>query len=185
MPALLMCGGRGKRLGMGEKPLVRVCGKRLIEHVLDALLACRVFAAVTDYTPSTARFLYALRRENLSIVKTPGSGFIEDMRYAIKKLQVFEPVIVVSSDLVFFRNPIPEIIDAFISAGSPALTTAYEDGGFVGINIVDGKLIDVEQEEIVYRVKREDVLNINTPDDVRKAEALWNGKIKEGGWWKD
>jgi len=182
MLALLMCGGRGERLGMGEKPLVRVCGKRLVEHALDALWPCKIFAAVTDYTPSTTKFL---RRKNINVVKTPGLGFIEDMRYAIKKLQMLKPVLVMSSDLVFFRDLIPEIIDVFVSADSPALSTAYEDGAFVGINIVDGKLIDVEQEELVYRVKHEDVLNINTPEDIRKAEMLWNGKIKEKEWWKD
>lgn len=57
MDALVMCGGRGTRLGADrEKPLVRVAGEPMVDRVLDALAASRVdraVAAVSPHTPET------------------------------------------------------------------------------------------------------------------------------------
>ena len=36
MLALIMAGGAGSRLDMGEKPLVTVSGKPMLEYVIDA-----------------------------------------------------------------------------------------------------------------------------------------------------
>lgn len=36
MFALIMAGGAGSRLGLGEKPVVDVCGRPMIRYVLDA-----------------------------------------------------------------------------------------------------------------------------------------------------
>jgi len=38
MDALVMAGGKGARLGKDEKPLTNLCGKPLIQYVLEALL---------------------------------------------------------------------------------------------------------------------------------------------------
>ncbi|AEA46633.1 NTP transferase domain-containing protein [Archaeoglobus veneficus] len=189
MLALVMCGGKGSRLGMGEKPLVKVCGKRLIEHVLDALWPCEeVLGAVTDYTPETAAFL---RREGIEVVKTSGAGFVEDMCEAITSLSIAEPVLVVAADLFFLKDVIPEVINAYYTVSTRALATAYPDGEYAGINVVDGMFLGDEQEEVIYRVGRNEVLNINTPDDLIRAEELWKAwktsftMRKEGEWWKD
>ena len=57
MDALVMCGGRGTRLGADrEKPLVRVAGEPMVDRVWDALAASRVdraVAAVSPHTPET------------------------------------------------------------------------------------------------------------------------------------
>ena len=51
-----MCGGKGKRLGTGEKPLFKVCGKRLIEYALDELKNYEIIAVTSPYTPETEKF---------------------------------------------------------------------------------------------------------------------------------
>jgi len=179
MLSLLMCGGKGERLGMGEKPLVRVCGKRLVEHVLDSLWMCEVIAAVTDSTPETARFL---KSEGIEVIKTSGKGYVEDMCQAIKEFRLFEPILVVSADLIFFKPVLLDVISAFISSDAVALTTAYPDGSYAGINVVDGMFIGEEQKEIVYRVEDNDVLNVNTPEDIKKAEEIWNTTRRGEEW---
>lgn len=75
--ALLMAGGRGARLKVrGEKPLVKICGKPMIEYVLEALRrACKVgdiVVAVSRHTPRTAAYA---RRRGLRVLRTPGRGF--------------------------------------------------------------------------------------------------------------
>jgi len=50
LDALVMAGGKGSRLRMGEKPLVKLFGRPLIDYVVSALLdssADRIFVAVT------------------------------------------------------------------------------------------------------------------------------------------
>ncbi|MDD1749642.1 MAG: NTP transferase domain-containing protein, partial [Methanothrix sp.] len=59
-----MAGGRGSRLKMGEKPMVRLFGRPLIDYVTRALLDSsveRIFVAVTDNVPQTKQ--WALERE--------------------------------------------------------------------------------------------------------------------------
>jgi adenosylcobinamide-phosphate guanylyltransferase len=58
--ALLMAGGKGTRMkGREEKPLVKVGGKPLIEHVLNALKSTEkideIVVAVSENTLKTAK----------------------------------------------------------------------------------------------------------------------------------
>ena len=72
MDALVMAGGKGSRLGMGEKPLVKLFGRPLIDYVVSALLdssADRIFVAATENVPLTRK--WALERE-LCVVDTKG-----------------------------------------------------------------------------------------------------------------
>ena len=41
MDAIVMAGGFGQRLGMGEKPCVELLGKPLIAYVIDTLRAAK------------------------------------------------------------------------------------------------------------------------------------------------
>ncbi len=177
MKALIMCGGRGTRLGMGEKPLVSLAGRKLIEYVLDKLWVCDdVFAATTVNTPETEKFL---RGEGIKVVRTSGAGYIEDMVEALRKLSITEPVLIISADLFIVKDTlISDIVDYYNSSTARALQTAYPDGSAAGINILDGMFLDEEQEEVTYRVGREDVVNINTPEDLKKAEMMIDGRRK-------
>jgi len=177
MKALIMCGGRGTRLGMGEKPLVSLAGRKLIEYVLDELWICDdVFAATTKNTPETEKFL---KEEGVEFVRTSGVGYIEDMVEALRKLSIAEPMLIISADLFIAKDSlISDIVDYYNCSTARALQTAYPDGSAVGINILDGMFLDDEQEEIIYRVNKEDVVNINTPEDLKKAEMMIDGRRK-------
>jgi adenosylcobinamide-phosphate guanylyltransferase len=178
MKALIMCGGRGKRLGMGEKSMLILGGKRLIEHVINALDVCdKIFAVTTKNTPETEEFL---KKEGIKIVRTSGIGYVEDMREALKRLSIAEPILIISGDLFIRRKKlISDIIDYYFANSSStirALQTAYRDGIAVGINILDGMFLDEEQKEIIYKVSRNDVININTPEDLKRAEMMLDEK---------
>jgi adenosylcobinamide-phosphate guanylyltransferase len=175
MKALLMCGGKGTRLGMGEKPLVTLAGRKLIEYVLDELWICEdIFAATTRNTPRTEKFL---KREGVEVVRTSGAGYIEDMVEALRKLSIAEPVLIISADLFIVKNNLlSDIIDYYNRFTARALQTAYYDGAAAGINILDGMFLDEEQEEVTYRISRKDVVNINTPEDLKKAEMMIYGR---------
>ncbi len=195
--AIVMAGGRGLRMGLTvEKPLLRVGGKCMIEHVLEALGEAQgvedIVVAVSAYTPKTAELV---ERLSLKVLETPGDGYVSDAAYAIRKLGL-GTVLTVSADLpLVTREIIDRVLGRYVGCGKPALTVAVPVevrerlglvGGFIlekggrrlvpaGINVVDGRRIDEgELEEEIYVVDEEEVaVNVNTPLDLRVVEQLF------------
>ncbi len=195
--AVVMAGGKGKRMEVSEeKPLLNVGKKPVIEHVLTALFnakrVSKVVVAVSRSTPKTANFI---KKFPVTVVKTPGEGYIQDMQFVIKKLGL-NIVLAVVSDLPLITNVIiDDVLKQYESCGKPALTVAVpietknnlglgveyafeaENKKVVptGINVIDGKLIDdgwMEQE--VYVLNREEVaINVNTLQDLQLAEQSY------------
>ena len=174
LKALLMCGGRGSRLGMGEKPLVEVRGRPLVDYALDALSVCKEVICVTSpFTPETALYLAS---QSLEVFVAPGNGFIEDMQLAVRKLAITEPVVVMSSDVLLLRNAIEDVISFYFSCETEAVAVYDESSRKpVGLNILDGFFIDREQSQSIFYIPENEYVNVNTPDDLKKAEMMLNG----------
>ncbi|MCD6537101.1 NTP transferase domain-containing protein [Candidatus Bathyarchaeota archaeon] len=201
--ALIMAGGRGTRMGMrGEKPLLKVGGKPMIEHVITALMSSKrvsdIVVAVSKYTPQTAEFV---ERFPVKVLKTPGRGYIPDMKYAIKRLKL-KKVLVISADLPLVTGGIIDrIIEKYSECEEPALTVAVPlemrrklglKGEYIfevesmpvvpaGINLIDGRRIDEEEiDEEVFILKDVHVaVNVNTPLDLSVAERLLSERLRE------
>jgi adenosylcobinamide-phosphate guanylyltransferase len=200
--ALVMAGGKGTRMkSREEKPLVKVCGKPLIEHVLiglgNAKRIDKIVIAVSRHTPKTANFV---RKFLVEVVKTPGKGFCLDAQYAIKKLKL-TTVLTISADLPFVTGEfIDEVIKRYEQCGKPALAVMappeiYRRLGLdvdyifdvngrsltpVGINVVDGKRINETrlEEEVFVILQEEVVVNVNRLEDLKIAEGLFETKMK-------
>ncbi len=160
-----MCGGRGKRLGMGEKPMIRVAGKCLIDYVLDELWFCEVYCATTKFTPKTESYL---KSQGVSVVRTSGRGFVDDYIEAIFSIGAFEPILIVSADLVVLEEGLLlRVAEKYFEVDATALKVVDGRKIPVGINIVDGYFYDVPQDEVEFVTDK--VININTPKDLMKA----------------
>ncbi|RLI45940.1 GTP--adenosylcobinamide-phosphate guanylyltransferase [Candidatus Bathyarchaeota archaeon] len=201
--ALVMAGGRGTRMGLdGEKPLLKVGGKPMIEHVITALMNSRrisdIIVAVSKYTPQTAEFM---ERFPVKVLKTPGRGYIPDMKYAIKRLKL-KKVLIISADLPLVTGRIIDrIIEKYDECGKPALTVAVPlemrkklglKGKYAfevesirvvpaGINLIDGRRIDEEEidEEVLILKDDRVAVNVNTPLDLSVAERLLSERLRE------
>jgi len=198
--ALLMAGGEGTRLKTeGEKPLLKVGDKPMIERVLNALKDAKkvdeIIVASSKHTSKTAAFA---RKQSLKVLQTPGKGFCLDARYAIKKLKL-ETVLTICADLPLITSEfIDKVITHYEQCKKPALTVMaplenYQKFGLsadyvfkidgknlvpVGVNVVDGKRIrekELDEEILVVDDKRV-VVNVNTLDDVRIAERVLQPK---------
>ncbi|KAB1189188.1 MULTISPECIES: NTP transferase domain-containing protein [Haloferax] len=107
-----MCGGRGTRLGAPvEKPLVEVCGRPMLDHVVEALQQSRVetiYAVTSPHTPETRT-----RASNLELhcIDAPGDGYVSDLGYALDR--VLRPVVTVVADLPLL---LPDHVDAVVEA---------------------------------------------------------------------
>ena len=181
MLTLLMCGGKGTRLGRGEKPLFEVCGMKLIDHSLTQYRDFDVIAVTSPNTPNTERYLV---EKGVEVYRAAGRSYIEDYREACLELSIDEPIIVSSADIVYLRNIAHEIVERYMRTTKPALTVVM-DGRPVGVNIIDALFIDEEQEEEIYTIERDSLVNVNTIEDAERAERLWTTMRKEKGWRRD
>jgi adenosylcobinamide-phosphate guanylyltransferase len=201
--ALVMAGGKGTRMALSEeKPLLRVGGKPVIEHVLAALKSAKkvdaVVVAVSDYTPKTAKLM---ARFPVTVIKTPGKEYVSDMDYAVKTLKL-QAVLAVAADLPLITGElVDDIIARYERCGKPALSVVVPletkeklglggeysfivDNKLVvpaGINVIDGRRIDEEEleQEICLLDTKEVAVNINTLEELRIAERLFAKALRE------
>ncbi|MCW4046460.1 MAG: NTP transferase domain-containing protein [Candidatus Bathyarchaeota archaeon] len=195
--ALVMAGGKGTRMASSEeKPLLRVGGKPVIEHVLAALGNARkidsIVVAVSDYTPKTEKLMTGFP---VTVVKTPGREYVFDLGYAVKALKL-QTVMAVAADLPLITGEIVDaIIERYERCGKPALAVVVPmetkeklglagDYSFVmanrrmvpaGINVIDGRRIDEKElDQEVFLLDLEEVaVNINTVQELEIAEKLF------------
>jgi adenosylcobinamide-phosphate guanylyltransferase len=203
--ALIMAGGKGTRMrGQEEKPLLKVFGKPLIEHVLDALKdareVTRIVVATSKHTPKTTQRASEL---SLEVIETSGKDYQMDMREAIKKLNL-KYVITVSADLPLLKGKtIDKIVKHYKGCGKPVMAVMVpaerfeglgvsidlilEDKGSrlvpAGVNVLDGDRVkkerfekELDQELLI--IDSEEFLNTNTPRDIMIAERLLSSMSK-------
>lgn len=194
----MMAGGLGTRLKMGEKPMVRLSGRPLIDWVVSALekVADRVFVAATDQVPETMEWA---GRKGLYLVETPGEGYVPDMIYAVEEAGIDEPVLIVMADLPLLRGDIvEEIIEVYENVPEPALSVhvpleTYRRigtkpdslfnyrGRFIvpsGVNVLLGSKIRFEQEDYHLILDRiELAVNVNSPEDLEVCETILQGGL--------
>ena len=192
-----MAGGRGSRLNRGEKPMVTIFGRKLIEYVALALedsSVDRIYVATTDNVPLTRA--WALEW-GLSVVDTSGMGFVPDMISAVKAAEVLDPILIIMADLPLITSDlIDSIIDVYEGRPEPALSTHtplelhrrlgrrpdslfnYQGQLIVpsGINVLDGEKIEREQEDYHLIMERiELAVNVNVSEDLRLCERILQG----------
>lgn len=194
-----MAGGRGSRLKMGEKPLVTLFGRPLIEYVTTALQDSsvqRILVATTDNVPKTRE--WAEERE-LKVIETAGRGFVADMVSAIQAARIIDPVLIIMADLPLVTSDlIDDIIEIYEERPEPALSTHtplglhsrlgrrpdslfnYRGQLIVpsGINVLDGADIEKEQEDFHLIMERMELaVNVNVAEDLKLCEKIMQGDI--------
>jgi adenosylcobinamide-phosphate guanylyltransferase len=186
MDALLMCGGRGTRLDApAEKPLFEIAGIPMVKRVRRALTASRIdriYAVTTPVAPETAR------RVDLPRIRTPGEGYVSDLRAALADDRITEPVLTAAADLPLLDG---SVVDAVLAAadGARGLTVAVPVGrkrglGFsvdtavrragrrltpAGVNVVG------DADETSVTTDRRLAANVNRLSDAVRAEWLLAG----------
>ena len=195
--ALVMAGGKGTRMQIHEeKPLIKVCGKPVVEYVIAALQKAKkidsIVVATSACTPKTAKYLSDLP---VKVVETPGKDYVSDMGYASQnlKLGVF---LAIAADLPLVTGDVLDtIVERYERCGKPALTVAVplntktklgmcveysfkmgdEDVVPVGINVIDGRKRygDEWLDQDIYLLDIDELaVNINTVQELKLAECL-------------
>jgi adenosylcobinamide-phosphate guanylyltransferase len=193
MLALIMAGGAGSRLNLGEKPLIMIGKRPMISCVINAFrgAGCTPVVATSYRTPMTQNWC---RVQGVEFCKTDGAGYIDDMIRAVRLLDEEKPLFVSASD-------IPGITPAIIRTISGAYRTSGKDACSVwvpapgirsspegmpcreeirgimacpaGVNILRGALIEQPQDELQLLLEEPRLaLNVNTRADLAEAEIF-------------
>lgn len=191
--ALIMAGGKGSRMELeGEKPLIKVSGKPMIQYVIEAARNSkkldRIIVATSPNTPKTSKFVHKM---SVDVFKTPGDGYVEDLAFFISKTHPedeAEVIVTLASDLPFINGEtIDEVLMEYERSGKPAMCVAvplkiFRDNGLKpsiimgdvvpsGLNIL--RSTDKQQdEEVLILGKVELALNINSCSDITVSEKL-------------
>ena len=188
MLALIMAGGQGSRLRMGEKPLVTICGKPMLSCVIDAFTSAGhdVIVVASHQTPFTRNWC---RAQGVTLYEAEGLGYVEDICAAAEDLgRAGTPFFTCVSDLPCLA---PDIIagveDAWRRARTPACSTwvprdLCEEHGCrtqytetvdgvpacpAGINILTDGVFDEPEEELRLLLRdRRLAFNINTREEL-------------------
>jgi adenosylcobinamide-phosphate guanylyltransferase len=195
--ALVMAGGKGTRMLIREeKPLIKVCGKPVIEYVIAALKTAKkidsIIVATSACTPKTAKYLSGFQ---VKVVETPGTDYVSDMGYASQNLKL-DVFLAIAADLPLVTSEVLDtIVERYERCGKPALTVAVpletkqrigmsveysfkmdgRDVVPVGINVIDGRSRygDEWLDQDIYLLNLDELaVNINTVHELKLAENL-------------
>ena len=193
MHALIMAGGSGSRLNLGEKPLISIRGRPMIAYVIDAFCSGG-FDPVVAASPKTPMTINWCRAHGIAFCKAEGRGYIEDMISAVETLDEQHPLFICVSDIPFITAKIiRQIADSYHTSGKDACSTwvpsdlVHSCRGSIpyreqvngieacpaGVNILRGDLISQRQDELQVLLSEPGLaLNVNTRADLAKAEAF-------------
>jgi len=191
MHTLIMAGGSGSRLNLGEKPLILIGGRPMISYVIAAFSAAGFEPAVA-VSPSTPMTMNWCRANGITVFKSDGGGYVEDMINAVRTMDERNPLFISVADIPCVTpDIIRTIARAYYSSGKDGCST-WVPAGLVlscrdsmpyrktvngteacpaGINILRGDLIDQPQDELQLLLDEPGLsLNVNTPSDRTRAE---------------
>jgi adenosylcobinamide-phosphate guanylyltransferase len=198
VPALVMAGGKGSRMGLStEKPLLPFLGKPLIDWVAEAILEAKkvsTFYVITSTnTPQTEQYC---QKKGWKILHTDAKGYHNDLKQAVSKANLTGPILTMPSDVpAITGQELDKIIDSFEVCGKDFLAVfvpikARQDLGLSisstdeyqgvwyavsGVNIINGIKILGEgkiETSAIITDETEVLLNINTTKDLEIAQNI-------------
>jgi len=175
--AVIMAGGQGSRLGGALKPLLRVCGRTILERVVAVARSVseRVVVALSSYTlPAAVGLCPGLNVD--ACIELPGSGYPHDMRLAAGIVRT-RPLLFLPSDTPFLDpKRLEDFIEEALATSAGLVTLEARDQGPLGISLLARGF---EPWTSIRQPWGPDLLNINTSKDLAEAERLcgaWHGR---------
>lgn len=205
MHALIMAGGSGSRLNLGEKPLILLLGRPMIAYVTEAFLDAGVIPVVAG-SPHTPMTMNWCRAQGIDCIGGSGRDYISDMVEAVTSLEDQHPLFVCVSDIpCITAESITVIADAYRSSKKDACSAwvpahlvlssprsmpylRQVDGADAcpaGVNILRGDLIAEPQDELQILMNEPGLaLNVNTREDRARAEEFLRqrSRVKSPGF---
>ncbi len=204
VPALIMAGGKGKRMGLPvEKPLLPFLGKPLLDWVVEAVASAEkvseFYVVTSENTPETEK---RCRSKGWKVLRTDAKGYHDDLKQAVHDADLAGAVLTIPADLPAVTGRfLDKVVSAFERCGKDFLAVfvpikAREDLGLsisstdeymgvwyavAGVNIVNGAKIQEEgkiETSAIITEETEVLLNINTLKDLEISEKIMREQKK-------
>lgn len=198
IPALIMAGGKGKRMGLKiEKPMLPFLGKPLIDRVAEAAASAEkiseFYVVTSENTPETEKHC---RSKGWRVLRTDAKGYHSDLKQAVRDAGLTGAVMTIPADLPALTGKfLDKVVSEFEVCGKDFLAVfvpikAREALGLsvssvdeykgvwhavAGVNIVNGTKIQGEgkiETSAIITEEIEVLLNINTLKDLEIAKKL-------------
>jgi adenosylcobinamide-phosphate guanylyltransferase len=196
--AVVTAGGKGTRIAeLGqEKPLIEIHGRPIVDYVLDALAGSKevaeIVVSVSSATPSTESHVH---RKGFRFIRTPGAGYVDDLRYAMYLIST-PYVLVVPADMPLLRaHSIDMVVTAFYRSKKSSIVVGVPETKFqelsaeptltmdmngvkavpCGVSLVDREMMlhDEYLDEAYMVTELEDfAINVNTVRNLALAEKI-------------
>jgi adenosylcobinamide-phosphate guanylyltransferase len=204
VPALIMAGGKGKRMRLQvEKPLLPFLGKPLLNWVVEAVASAEkvseFYVVTSENTPETEK---RCRSKGWQVLRTDAKGYHDDLKQAVRDAGLAGAVLTIPADLPAVTGRfLDKVVSAFESCGKDFLAVfvpikAREDLGLSvsstdeykgvwhavsGVNIVNGAKVQEEgkiETSAIITEETEVLLNINTLKDLEISEKIMQEQDK-------
>jgi adenosylcobinamide-phosphate guanylyltransferase len=205
VPALIMAGGKGKRMGLPvEKPLLPFLGKPLIDWVVEAVESAEkvseFYVVTSENTPETDKHC---RSRGWRVLRTDAKGYHDDLKQAVHDAGLAGAVLTIPADLPAVTGRfLDNVVSAFEACGKDFLaifvpiktrenlelsvssTDEYRGVWYAvaGVNIVNGAKVQEEgkiETSAIITEETEVLLNINTLKDLKIAEKIMRERKKK------
>ncbi|MCS7146229.1 MAG: NTP transferase domain-containing protein [Nitrososphaerota archaeon] len=193
--AVIMCGGKGRRMAGLEKPLIKILERPLIDYALNALIRCHKIEKVdfvsSQNTPATTKYLIELGFEPFV---GSGSSFLDDLLEYLR-YQPQGDYLIVSCDIPTIK---PHHIEAALKQSEnhnegylmyvlmyenvkglskiPSLINRegvdYQPAGLRYIRRKTGRPLEISDPRLVVLPFWELGVNVNTVEDIVTAELI-------------
>jgi adenosylcobinamide-phosphate guanylyltransferase len=203
VPALIMAGGRGKRIGLPvEKPLLPFLGKPLVDWVAQAVKSAQnvseFYVVTSANTPETEKHCQS---RGWKVLRTDAKGYHNDLKQAATMADLMGPILTIPADSPAVTGKfLDRIIGLFEACGkdfyavfvpisarealglSVDSTDEYMGEWYAvsGVNIVNGSKIQGEgkiETSALITKEVEVLLNINTLRDLEIAEKIMKNNL--------
>lgn len=195
---MVTAGGRGSRMAdvPGEKPLVPLLGRPMIDYVLEAIHHAsgvgRVRVSVSGNVPMTEKHLQDI---GIETIITSGAGYVADLREALVN-SISEYVLICPADMPLLTAwGIDSVLSYFDGANIESLSVAAPSAMVRALGAVPSYSLEVDGREVtlcgVSVVRREAMLsgamlsqgymvtedvqfalNVNTREELCRAEEI-------------
>ncbi len=166
-----MAGGRGSRLGGVDKPLLKICGERIIDHAVKEAKKISHRKIIICTKKEYMDELVLLREYDVEILECLGRDYVEDLNIALSKIEF--PALILPADTPFITS---EIINRFIEEAGKnrsdiiTLMRCRENicvetgvslfnkssGGWRNIYFIDSiELLDIDTREDLLRAEKQ------------------------------
>ena len=100
MKGVILAGGRGSRMGGVEKPLLEICGVRMLDIVASVLERSELDGFCVAVSRNAPRTWEYCERRGYDVVETAGRGYHEDISTLLRRFRAF---VSVACDLPFLK----------------------------------------------------------------------------------